>query len=64
MKNLYMSNDDGTLYKEDDIDEPETHEGYIKLVVPDTFTLTAEQCTGGYGNIGQILLRDGIAVHA
>lgn len=57
---VFRSEDDGALYPEYAVDvDPATGqaEGYSRNEVPDTFTLTAEQILGCYGDIGELLYR-------
>lgn len=57
---VYASEDDGALYHESIIDvDPVTKqaEGYRRYEIPDTITLSAEQCLGSYGAIVEILAR-------
>lgn len=55
---VYKSEDDGAFYLPEWVDaDPETGkaEGYLRYKIPETVTLTAEQCCGHYGAIVELL---------
>lgn len=61
-KILYASDDNGELYLPEhvDITDPateQTPDGFVKYEIEDKFTLRADQVTGGYGVIVELLLR-------
>lgn len=60
---VYCSEDDGTLYPESAVDfDPTTKVAfnYVRYEISETITLTAKQICGGYGDIANILVREGI----
>lgn len=60
---VYCSEDNGAFYPADQVDVDEATgqaRGYLKYELPESFTLTAEQCFRGYGQISEILLRANI----
>jgi hypothetical protein len=63
MKTLYVSTDDGSLYKASHLDESDLNNENLfwKIEVPDVITLTPEQLCGGYGQIVEILIKAGVA---
>lgn len=56
---LYVSNDNGALYEENEIDPDDKN--FYPVEVPDTFSLKAEQLCGRDGNLMEILLSAKIA---
>jgi hypothetical protein len=61
---IYASDEDHALYSKDEVDfDPvsEKAEGYSRFAIPESFTLTAEQVLGHYGDILEILVAAGVA---